>query len=149
MFNRKARFSVSQLMIAAVVVALFCESLFNNNEWWRATLVTITTGMVLNSLLAAIFTTGERRAYSLSYFVGALFFALGVYTYSMSLPYLLTVKAFDWMQAYAPTPPDEENFYIVTTTFWLQITCYSSAFVGRFWYRRTQLEKAEHPRAAH
>jgi len=116
-------------MLAAVVVAIFCEALFNNNQWWRATLITITTGMILNSLLAAIFTNGERRAFSLSYFVGAIFFALGVQTYVVSLPYLLTVEvaveALEWYKAYAPNPPDEENFSIVATIFWLQVTCYS------------------------
>ncbi len=143
MFSRKARFSVSQLLVATSVVALICESLFNNNQWWSATLGTITMGMILNSLLTAIFTKGERWAFSLSYFVGALFFSLGLYTYVASLPYLLTLKAMEMAKTYAPNPPDENNFLIVAAIFWLQLTCYSAGIVGRMWYRRTQLETIE------
>jgi hypothetical protein len=142
MFSRKTRFSVLQLMVATVVIAIFSVALFNDNQWWRATLVTITMAMILNSLLASIFTKGERWAFSLSYFVGAVFFALGVYTYAVSLPYLLTIKAYEFVKAYASSPPNNENFMIVACVFWIQSTCYSSGVVGRVWYRRTLAEKA-------
>jgi hypothetical protein len=142
MISRKTRFSVLQLMFATVVIAVFSVALFNDNQWWRATLGTITMAMILNSLLAAIFTKGERWAFSLSYFVGALFFALGVYTYVVSLPYLLTLKALEFVKAYASSPPSDENFLIVAVIFWIQVTCYSSGIVGRKWYRRTLAEKA-------
>ena len=143
MFSRNARFSVLQLMVATVVIAIFCVALFNDNEWWRATLGTITMAMILNALLAAIFTHGERWAFSLSYFVGALFFSLGLYTYVASLPYLLTLKALELVKAYASSPPKDQNFLIVASIFWLQVTCYSSAIVGRTWYRRTLAEQAK------
>ena len=143
MFSRKARFSVLQLMFATVVIAVFSVALFNDNQWWRATLGTITMAMILNALLAAIFTKGERWAFSLSYFVGALFFLLGIYTYVASLPYLLTLKALEFVKAYASSPPEDENFLIVAGIFWLQVTCYSSGLVGRVWYRRTLAENAE------
>jgi hypothetical protein len=143
MFSRKTRFSVLQLMVATVVIAVFSVALFNDNEWWRATLGTVTTAMILNALLAAIFTKGERWAFSLSYFVGAVFFAFGVYTYVASLPYLLTVKAYELVKAYASSPPNEENFMIVAIIFWIQITCYSSGIVGRAWYRKTLAEKTQ------
>ncbi len=141
MFGPKTRFSVKQLMVATVVIAVFSVALFNDNEWWRATLGTITMAMILNSLLAAIFTKGERWAFSLGYFVGAIFFTFGVYTYPASLPYLLTVKANEFVKAYASSPPSEENFMIVALIFWVQVTCYSSGIAGRFWYRRTLAEK--------
>ena len=113
-------------MFATVIIAVWSVALFNDNQWWRATLGTITMAMILNALLAAIFTQGERWAFSLSYFVGALFFSLGVYTYIASLPYLLTLKALELVKAYASSPPKDENFLIVAAIFWLQITCYSS-----------------------
>ncbi len=137
MLSRTTRFSVFQLMLATVVFAVFSVALFNDNQWWRATLGTVTMAMILNALLASIFTKGERWAFSLSYFVGALFFTLGIYTYVVSLPYLLTVKAYELVKAYASNPPNEENFMIVATIFWIQVTCYSSGIVGRIWYRRT------------
>ena len=142
MFSRKTRFSVLQLMVATVVIAVFSVALFNDNEWWRATLGTITMAMILNALLASIFTKGERWAFSLSYFVGAVFFTFGVYTYAASLPYLLTVKAYELVKAYASSPPNNENFLIVAVIFWIQITCYSSGIVGRAWYRKTLAENA-------
>lgn len=132
------RFSVLQLMLVTVITALFSVALFTDNQWWRATLGTITTAMILNSLLAAIFTRGERRAFSLSYFVGSVFFAIGVYTYMVSLPYLLTIKALELVKAYATNPPSDENFLIVATIFWIHVTCYSSGLAGRAWYRHTQ-----------
>lgn len=141
MFSRKTRFSVLQLMAATVVIAVFSVALFNDNEWWRATLGTITTAMILNALLAAIFTKGERWAFSLSYFVGAVFFTVGAYTYVASLPFLLTVKAYEFVEAYASSPPNEQNFMIVAVIFWIQITCYASGIVGRSWYRKTLAEK--------
>jgi hypothetical protein len=142
MFRRKTRFSVLQLMAATVVTAVFSVALFSDNQWWRATMGTITMAMILNALLAAIFTKGERWAFSLSYFVGALFFPISVYTYVVSLPYLLTIKAYEIVKAYASSPPNEENFLIVATIFWIQVTCYTSGIVGRGWYRRTLAEKA-------
>jgi len=141
MLSRKTRFSVLQLMAATVVIAVFSVALFNDNQWWRATLGTITMAMILNSLLAAISTKGERWAFSLSYFVGALFVTLGAYTYVASLPYLLTMKALELVKAYASSPPNDQNFQIVAVIFWLQVTCYSSGIVGRAWYRRTLAEK--------
>jgi hypothetical protein len=123
-------------MGATVVSALFCVALFNDNEWWRATLGTITTAMILNALLAGVFLRGERQAYSLSYFLGAVFFATGIYTYAISLPYLITVKVLELSKALATHPPSEENFFVVATIFWLQVTCFSSAYLGRLWYRR-------------
>ena len=143
MLSRSTRFSVLQLMFATVIIAVWSVALFNDNQWWRATLGTITMAMILNALLAAIFTQGERWAFSLSYFVGALFFSLGVYTYVATLPYLLTLKALELVKSYASSPPKDENFLIVAAIFWLQITCYSSGIVGRAWYRRTLTEKAK------
>lgn len=143
MSSRKARFTVLQLMAATVVIAVFCVALFTDNSWWRATLGTISMAMLLNSLLAAIFTHGERRAFSLSYFVAALFFfSVGVYGHTVSLPYLLTLKAFEVLEAHGAHPPNKENFLIVAGIFWLQLTCYSSALVGRGWYRRAISAKA-------
>lgn len=136
MFRNNARFSVLNLMAVTVVTALFCVALFNDNQWWRATLGTITTAMILNALLAGVFMRGERQAYSLSYFIGAVFFATGVYTYSISLPYLLTVKVLELSKAFASHPPSDDNYYIVAAIFWLQVTCFSSAYLGRLWYRR-------------
>jgi hypothetical protein len=128
-------------MLVTVVAAVFCAALFTDNAWWRATLGTVTMAMILNALLAAIFTKGERWAFSLSYFVGALFFTIGIYTYVASLPYMLTVKAYELVQAFASNPPNEQNFMIVATIFWIQVTCYSSGIVGRVWYRRTASAK--------
>ena len=142
MFERLTRFSILQLMAAMIVLAMFFVALFNNNEWWRATLGTITMGMILNSMLAAIFARGERRAVSLSYFLGAIFFLLGIYSYIASLPYLLTLRLFEFLEANSATPPDSENFYIVAGIFWLQFTCWLSALIGRRWYRRTLAESA-------
>ncbi len=148
MHRQKARFSVLQLMLATVVIAVFSVALFNDNQWWRATLGTITMAMILNSLLAAIFTKGERWAFSLSYFLGALFVMFGAYTYVASLPYLLTMKSLEFVKAYASSPPDDENFLIVAVIFWIQVTCYSSGMVGRTWYRRTLADKADSARRA-
>lgn len=142
MLSRKTRFSLSNLMVATVFFAVFSVALFNDNEWVRATLGTVTMAMILNSLLAAIFTHGPRRAFSLSYFVGAVFFTIGLYTYVASLPYLLTMKAFEFVEAYASKPPNQENFLIVASIFWIQVTCYSSGIVGRSWYRRTLAENS-------
>ncbi len=141
MLDRKARFSIFQMMAGTVIVAVFCAALFNENQWWRATLGTITMGMILNALLAAIFSNGERRAFSLSYFVGAVFFLPGLYTYAASLPYLLTITLMDLIGGYTSSGPKRENFLIVAGIFWMQITCLSSAMIGRVWYRRAIAEQ--------
>jgi hypothetical protein len=132
------RFSIIHMMIGMAIIAVFCAALFNESRWWRATLGTVTSGMILNSLLAAIFSVGERRAFSLSYFVGALFFVMGIYTYVASLPYLITISLMEWIGDYAG--PRRENFLVVSSLFWLQVTCIGSAFIGRLWYRRNQRE---------
>src|SRR6187549_3777670 len=72
----KARFSIAQLLLLTTGVAVFCVVLMNENEWLRATYVTIALGIVLNALIAAIFARGQRQAFSLGFIVGCLFFAL-------------------------------------------------------------------------
>jgi uncharacterized membrane protein len=134
---RRTRFSILHLLFGMSVVALFVASLLNQSPWYRATLGTLTSGMILNAILASLFTTGERRALALSYFIGAIFFGAGMYTYVVSLPYLLTVEFLPWLSSFSSVPIDEENYLIVAAIFWLQVTCMASAIIGRAWYRNS------------
>ncbi|MCA9194893.1 MAG: hypothetical protein KDB03_24145 [Planctomycetales bacterium] len=132
------RFSIRQLLLATAIVALFCVAFVTENPWWRATLGTLTMGMLLNALVAAIFARGEQRAYSLSFFLGAVFFFFGFYTYMVSLPYMITIKFYDYLSNSLPVQPDEENFMLVAIIFWLQVLCLTTAQLGLAWYRRSQ-----------
>ena len=136
--KQNARFSIIYLMFGTTVIAVFCAALFNESQWWRATLGTISMALILNSLLAAIYSRGERRVFSLSYFLGAVFFVPGMYTYMASLPYLITINLMDLLGVLAG--PRRGNFMVVATIFWLQLTCLSSGFIGLRWYRKTKQE---------
>ncbi len=143
--RHRVRYSILQLMLGMIIVAFFCASLLNQSPWYRATLATLTSGMILNAVLASLFTTGERRAFALSYFIGAIFFLTGIYTYAVSLPYLLTMEFQKWLTAFSSVPVDQENFLIVAAIFWLQITCLASGIIGGAWYRNAIASKSRAP----
>ena len=125
--------------VATIVIAVFSAALVHENEWLRAFLGTLTMGMILNAMLASIFSRGEIRAKSLSFFLGAIFFLFGLYSYIASLPYLVTIKLFEFLEASSTTTPDDENFFIVAGIFWLQATCHLSAMMGLRWYRASRV----------
>jgi hypothetical protein len=145
MRRHRVRYSILQLMLGMIIVAVLCASLLNQSPWYRATLGTLTSGMILNAVLASLFSTGERRAFALSYFIGAIFFLTGLYTYAVSLPYLLTLEFQKWLTAFSSVPVDQENFLIVAAIFWLQLTCLASGIIGRAWYRNAVASKSKAP----
>lgn len=140
--NLTTRFSVFQLLVGMVVAAVFCVALFNENEWWRATLGTVTSAMILNSLLAAIFAKGKKRAFALSFFAGAGFCPLMAYTYVASLPFLITRKLMLWINEFTSSPLSQENFYVVASIFWIQVTCWISGYIGLAWYNSSESSKS-------
>jgi hypothetical protein len=94
--------------------------------------------MALVAMLASVFARGERRVFALGYFLGAVFFPIALYGYMASLPYLLTVKLYDFGDNLSPGMLVRENFYIVAAIFWLQFTCITSGFLGLTWQRSAQ-----------
>lgn len=144
LFLRRS-FSISNIMFAMVVAAIFSAALFQESPWWRATLGTITLAMILNGMLAGIFARGERRVFGLSFFLGAVFFAPSCYTFQASLPFMITSKLLEIARVYTARPINTENFYIVAVIFWLQLTCFAAGFAGLYWHRSSKKSDALSP----
>jgi uncharacterized membrane protein len=143
MLQQTNRFSIAQLLLLTTGVAVFCVVLMNENKWLRATYVTVSLGVALNALIAAIFARGERQAYSIGFVVGIAFFGLAVYSAVFTLPYLLTMELHQWLKATVASPPSDEHFAVVTGVFWVMLTATTSGFVSRRWYARsTEAEKS-------
>jgi hypothetical protein len=138
----KRSFGLWELMIVMALVAVYCSGLFIQNEWVRASLGTITAASILNAMLAAIYSRGERRVFALSYFLGAVFFPVACYGYMASLPFLLTQKLYEICDSLSPGSFKGENFWIVATVFWLQFSCTASGFLGLAWHRSTIAENS-------
>lgn len=146
-FSQK-HFSIWTAMGWMSIAAVFCAAALTDNEWLRASLGSITSAMIVNAMLQAIFTRGEQRAFALSFFLGAVFFGPSLYTAIASLPYLLTMRLVEVLKSMGMLSgsDSQQNFLILATIFWLQFVCYASGFTGRYWYRRTQqADLAGHP----
>ncbi|MCA9246720.1 MAG: hypothetical protein KDA42_06380, partial [Planctomycetales bacterium] len=83
---------------------------------------------------------GERRAFAWGYAISTFFALMSVYWYSVSIPYLLTRLAWEYIEVHAASPPDEEHFYIVASLFWGNLCAYTGGMIARRWYRKTVTE---------
>lgn len=142
MATRNRHWTLAQLMLVTAGVAVFCVVLLNENQWLRATYVTAALSAGLNALVAAILARGERQAFAIGFVAGVAFFAASALAASVTLPFLLTMELLEWLRSARPTPPSEEHFYIVTSVFWVLLTAISSGYLGRWWYRAAQAQKA-------
>jgi hypothetical protein len=139
---RPPRFKISHLLLVTTLIAIFCVVLVKENEWLRAAYVTCALAALLNAANAAIFARGERQAYATGFMVGSGLFAVFGYAAPLTLPYLLTVRLYDWMKA-ASVAPDDEHYWIVTITGWAFLTAMSSGMIARGWYRHVQAKKTD------
>ncbi len=137
---RPPSFTIVHLLLLTALIAVFCVTLVNENEWLRATYVTCALGAVLNAPIAAIFARGERQAFAGGFIAGSFLFGVSVNAAAATLPYLLTLRLYDWMKA-ASAAPSEEHYWIITTTTWVMLTAVSSGLIARAWYLRVQAER--------
>lgn len=143
--KQPASFGVLHLLVAISVLAVFSAALFHENEWWRAILGTSTSMLILNSIFASIFARGEQRAFALSYFIGAVFCPIMAYSYMVSLPFLITQKLEEFIQNLTAGEFNTQNFYTIALLFWINVTCITSGYMGRAWYRRNVRTNEQQP----
>ena len=129
----RRRFSVRQLMMQTAVASLFFASLFHENQWWRATLGTVTLTMIFNELVATIYATGSRRAFAVGHSLAAALFPFSLYGSAFLLPYLFSVELLKVIEALQPV--DSTNYWVVIGIFWLQLSCRGSGYLAVYWYR--------------
>jgi hypothetical protein len=134
---RMPRFRIVHLLLLTGIVAAFCVVLVNENEWLRATYVTGSLAVLLNAVIAAIFARGRRQAFAGGFVVGSFLFGLSCYAAPVTLPYLLTARLYDWMQA-TSVAPDDDHYWIVMATTWAMLMATSSGVVARGWHLHVQ-----------
>jgi hypothetical protein len=132
---RRLRFSIAQIFLFTIGVAVFCFILVTDNPWLRATYVTAALAIALQALIAAIFTRGERQIFAIGFVLGLVFAGASTPAASVTLPFLITIELHDWLEAGMATPPGEEHFMIVMTVFWVLLAATSSAFLSLVWHR--------------
>lgn len=137
--NRQYRYSVRQLMTQTAIASLFFASLFTENEWCRATLGTLTIAVIFNEFLAVIFAREDRRAFAIGHSLASVLFPFSLYAAAFTLPYLITVKLMEWIDAYQKL--DETNFVVVMYIFWLNAMCRLSGYTALYWYRLPKREE--------
>lgn len=130
------RYSVRQLMQQTAIASLFFAALLHENQWWRATLGTVTIAMIFNELLAIIYASGTRRAFAIGHSMAAFLLPFSLYAAGFTLPYLITLELLKWIKSIQPI--DETNFYVVMGIFWVQVACRASGTLGMYWYRHSQ-----------
>lgn len=123
-------------MVQTAIASLFFAALLHENQWWRATLFTVTLAMIFNELVAAIYAQGARRAFAVGHSLAAMLFPLTLYGIGLTLPHLITVELLKIIETLQPI--NEENYLIVMVIFWLQLSCRSSGYLGVYWFRQTR-----------
>ncbi len=126
------RFSVKQIMAQTAVASLFCAALVQENEWWLATLVTVTMGVIFYQLLLAVFGVGVYRAFAIGHTLSAMLVPFSLYAQQLTLPFLLTREFLRFMQNFRSV--DEGNFAIVAFIFWLHLSCRSAGYTAAYLY---------------
>jgi hypothetical protein len=130
----KTRFSLAQLLTLTAAVAVSCVVLMNENEWLRAAYVTASLGILLNALIAAIFSRGQRQVFSIGFIAGAVFCGTaGLYSAGFTLPYLLSIELQKWIKQSASHPPSDMHFAIVMGISWTIATATMSGFLACKW----------------
>ncbi len=133
-----ARYTILHLLLLTVIVAFYYVALLTESPWWRATLMTISLCLFLQSIIASIITRGERQAFALGYMASTLFFLVSLYaSFGIeTLPYLLTQMLWTKIATVSTSPPSEEHFYIVAALFWSQTCSYTGGALSRRWHRQ-------------
>jgi hypothetical protein len=130
----KARFSLAQLLMLTAAVAVSCVVLMNENEWLRAAYVTASLGILLNALIAAVFSRGERQAFFIGFLVGAVFCGTaGLYSAGFTLPYLLSVELHKWLKQSVSHPPSDMHFATVMGISWIMASAVASGCLACRW----------------
>ncbi len=136
----KIRFSIVQLLCLMTVIALLVVVLMNENEWLFATYTTLLGGVVLSVLVTSICARGERQFFSLGFICCFPVYYISIYSYAVSLPYLLTVRLYEFLKSANVDMPSDDHFYIVMGSFWILLTSFGMGRLGQYWFRRTQEE---------
>lgn len=137
----KIRFSIVQLLVLMTGIALFFIILMNENEWLFATYTTLLGGVVLGVLVTAICARGERQFFSLGFICCFPVYYISIYSYAVSLPYLLTVKFYEFLESANVDVPSDDHFLVVMGSFWIFLTSFGMGRLGQYWYRKTQEER--------
>ncbi len=132
---RRIRFSIAQLFLFTVGVAVFCFVLVTDNEWLRAAYVTAALGAAFHALIAAIFTRGERQIFAIGFVLGILFSGAAMPIAGVTLPGLITVELYKWISQAMATPPDDDHVMTVMIIFWVLLAATSSAYASLAWHR--------------
>ena len=138
----KLKFSIVQLLLVTTGIALFLVVLLNENEWLRATYCTVLLGILLHECVAAICARGERQYFSLGFVCCFPIYYISVFAYAVTLPYLITVKSYEVLEALTVNVPSEDHYVGVMSSLWVLLTSYTLGRLGQYWYRRRQLEAA-------
>ncbi|MCG8651812.1 MAG: hypothetical protein MI861_18370 [Pirellulales bacterium] len=131
------RYTILQLMLFTVLVALYYVALVNESPWWRATLMTICLCLFLNSIIASIVARGERQSFALGYMMATFFYLFSLYaSFGIeTLPLLLTQSLWANIVVMGSEPPSEEHFYVIAGMFWSQMFSFSGGALALRWYR--------------
>jgi hypothetical protein len=133
-----ARYTILHLLLLTMLVALYYVAMLTESPWWRATLMTISLCLFLNSIIASIIARGSRQAFALGYMVSTFFYLISLYA-SLgieTLPFLLTQMLWTKMATISLSPPSEEHFYVIAGLFWAQVFAYTGALMSLRWYHQ-------------
>ena len=137
-------YSIIHLMCVTAMAALCFNTLLTESPWWRATLTTLTLGLVMNSLIGSAVCRGPKQAYSIGFAISSFFYTISLYTLMglETLPLLITQHARAYLVKHTVSPPSEDHFYLISVIAWGLACAYTGALLARHWYVRRAKEQA-------
>ncbi|QDV24844.1 hypothetical protein Q31a_31660 [Aureliella helgolandensis] len=150
MQKERSRFTILYLMGLTSFGALGCATLFNESPWLRGSLMTIILALILKSMIGTAIYRGSRQAFAIGYTISTFFYILSLYTLAgiETLPLLITQYAWDALENYSFSLPDEDHFLLVSVLLWGMLCTYSGALASEYWYRRRIQEVEQEPSRA-
>ena len=138
MQNGRVFYSILHVMAVTAIAAIGFNTLLNESPWWRATLTTLTLGLVLNSLIRCAVCRGAKQAYAIGFAVSSFFYLLSLYTLAglETLPLLITQHAHVYLAQHTASPPSEEHFFLVAIIIWGLACAYAGGLAARHWHAR-------------
>ena len=125
------------MALTMALVAIVIASLLNESRWISSSLTTIAHVALVASLVCAIFSIGERRAFALGFFVAGMGCLLSAYLYGYSLLYLITETVYDILSSHSSAPPSEDHFYLVAALIWGISFAWLGGLAAVHWHRQS------------